>query len=253
MNEQVVVNGSLISYSVFNEEKRARGCLLFLHGWRSSKEIWDKVAESLKSSSHQVVAIDLPGFGKSPAPKTPWRVGDYAETVAEFIRKLNLQKVIIVGHSFGGRVGIKLVSQYPNIVSKLVLVDSAGFAMDSGKKLAMNLAAKITKPIFKPAMMQELRKKIYKAIGSEDYVETPNLTQTYLNTISEDLTKDVKKIGLPTLIIYGQDDTATPPQFGEKMHSLIPNSQLLILNNAGHFSFLDKQEEFVESLSDFIK
>lgn len=247
--QQIIVNNQLIGYLA--NGTAGEKCLLFLHGWRSQKEIWNNVIAQL--SSHQVYALDLPGFGKSQTPLNPMTVGDYAGVVAGFIKKLDLKNVIIIGHSFGGRVGIKLAARHSELISKLVLVDSAGFAMSEGKKNLINTAAKIVKPIFKPKFMQGLRKKIYNAIGSEDYVATPGvMTEIYVNTINEDLTEDMKKITSPTLIVFGDQDTATPPEFGERTHSLIPNSQFQILKNAGHFSFLDKSEEFESQLIDFI-
>lgn len=248
MNEQIVLNGQLISYARFGNQQQ-NGCLIFLHGWRSQKEVWNSVTGKL--SDYQIYTIDLPGFGKSPAPKDAWMVVDYAKVVKEFIDKLGLKNVIIVGHSFGGRVGIKLASQYSSSISKLVLVDSAGFAMESGKKSAMNAAAKIAKPFFKPSFMQGLRKKVYKQIGAEDYVATPELQKTFVNVTSEDLSADLKNISCPTLIITGKKDNDTPLEFGQRMQSLIANSQLLVLPDAGHFSFLDQPEEFVKELRAF--
>ncbi len=142
MNQQVVINNLLMDFNHIGQGKKA---LLFLHGWQSNKEVWGQVIKEL--SGYEIYAIDLPGFGKSPAPKSAWAVGDYADLVAEFIKKLDLKNIIVVGHSFGGRVGIKLSSQHPELIEKLVLVDSAGFAMDGNKKSAMNLVAKIVKPL----------------------------------------------------------------------------------------------------------
>ncbi len=201
----------------------------------------------------QLLAMDLPGFGQSQVSKVPMTVGNYAEVVEEFIKKLDLKNVIIVGHSFGGRVGIKLSSKYPILVSKLVLVDSAGFAMDQDKKIIMNKAAKIIKPLFQPGFMQGLRKMIYKKIGSEDYLATPELQETFVNVVSEDLSEDMVKIKCPTLIINGENDNDTPVRFGELMESLIHNAKFVILPNAGHFSFLDKPAQFTQLLTDFIK
>jgi pimeloyl-ACP methyl ester carboxylesterase len=249
MNEQIILNGQLVSYGHYNSQKQ-NGCLIFLHGWRSNKEVWNGVVGKLGGSA--IYQIDLPGFGKSQAPSRTMTVGDYAEVVKGFIEKLGLSNVIVVGHSFGGRIGIKLASKNPEFISKLVLVDSAGFAMDSQKKTAMNLAAKIVKPFFKPKFMQGLRKSIYKQIGSEDYVATPELQRTFVNVVSEDLTKDMGQIKCPTLIINGQNDKDTPVEFGRRMQSLIPNSKFLILKNAGHFSFLDQPEEFEQELIRFI-
>jgi pimeloyl-ACP methyl ester carboxylesterase len=172
--------------------------------------------------------------------------------VAGFIKKLELKNVTIVGRSFGGRVGIKLASAHPELVSKLVLVDSAGFAMEASKKNFYRAVAKIVRPIFKPQAMQGLRKKIYQKIGAEDYLATPELQKTFVNVTSEDLSEDMKKIKVPTLLVYGQNDKDTPPEFGELMKFLIQNSKFKILAGAGHFSFLDRPGEFVEAIKKFI-
>ncbi len=250
MTEQLIAKNLLLSY--INKPCAEQGkTLVFLHGWRSSKEVWQAVVKSLKLKVESY-ALDLPGFGASQVPTRPMTIGDYADVVADFIKKLELKNVVLVGHSFGGRVGIKLASQHPEIISKLVLVDSAGFAISSAKKNVFGVAAKIAKPFFKPKFMQELRKKIYKHIGAEDYLATPQLQQTFINITSEDLSTDMKKITCPTLIITGENDQDTPVEFGKKMQSLISNSQFQILANAGHFSFLDKPEEFINALSSFI-
>jgi pimeloyl-ACP methyl ester carboxylesterase len=250
MVKQIVVNNLLVSYS---EQTGDSGqALLFLHGWRSNKEIWNNLFGQLSIVNCELFALDLPGFGQSQIPSMPMTVGDYANVAAEFIKKLELKNVIVVGHSFGGRVGIKLVSQNPGLISKLILVDSAGFPMAESKKKIMSMAAKIVKPIFKPKLMQGLRRQIYQKIGAEDYVATPELQKTFVNITSEDLTEDLKNIKIPALIISGENDTDTPVEFAKKMHSLIPNSKILILKNAGHFSFLDQPEEFTEEIKSFI-
>jgi pimeloyl-ACP methyl ester carboxylesterase len=262
MVKQVIINNLLLSYG--GQKGDGQKTLLFLHGWRSNKEIWNTVIQKLGNKEIGKLAMDLPGFGGSeqPLPNPPLRRGgelrgfavkDYANVVAEFIRKLELKNVVIVGHSFGGRVGIKLASKRPELISKLVLVDSAGFAMEASKKKLAAMAAKIVKPIFKPQIMQGLRKKIYKKIGAEDYLATPELQKTFVNITNEDLSEDMKKIQVPTLMIYGQHDKNTPVTYGELMKFLIPNSKLTIIPNAGHFSFLDQPQEFVEALKSFIK
>jgi pimeloyl-ACP methyl ester carboxylesterase len=252
MGNQIIINNLLISYNKVGNGEKA---LLFLHGWRSEASVWRGVVggSGQWAVGRSVYAIDLPGFGGSEIPKQPMTVGDYADMVEQFINKLELKDIIIVGHSFGGRVGIKLAAKYPQTISKLVLVDAAGFAMDGKKKSLMNSAAKIAKPFFKPNFMQGLRKKIYQTIGAEDYVVTPQLQQTFINVTSEDLTSDMKNIKCPTLIITGAGDLDTPVEFGERMNSLILNSKFLILPNAGHFSFLDQPDKFVKYLNEFIQ
>lgn len=207
-----------------------------------------------KSAGQQysIYAIDLPGFGQSSTPKEVWAVGDYAEVVKGFIEKLELKNITIVGHSFGGRIGIKLAAKYPSLISKLILVDSAGFAMESSRKNLLGATAKIAKPFFKPKFMQGLRGKIYKQIGAEDYLATPELRQTFVKITTEDLSMDMKNITCPTLILTGENDLDTPVEFGQRMNGLIKESKFTILKNAGHFSFIDKPQEFVNKLLDFI-
>jgi len=254
MNKQLVSKNLLISYSDLGK-KDSSISMLFLHGWRSNKEVWGTVSKLMSQSvskSVNIYSLDLPGFGGSQNPKAPMTVGDYAEIVVEFIKKLDLKNTIIIGHSFGGRVGIKLAATHPEIINTLILVDSAGFAMDPNKRIVVNTAAKIAKPFFRPKFMQGLRKAIYKHIGAEDYLATPELQQTFVNITSEDLSVDMATIKCPTLIITGQDDNDTPVEFGDLMHSIIPNSKFVIIKDAGHFSFLDKPEEFINNLLKFI-
>ena len=249
MESQIIINNLLISYNRTAGEQS----VLFLHGWRSNKQIWSAVIEGLKDLKIEMVAVDLPGFGKSQISSAPMTVEDYADIVAALIKKLDLKNVVVVGHSFGGRVGIKLSSEYPESISKLILVDSAGFPIKASKKKLFALAAKIIKPFFKPKAMQGLRKKVYQQIGAEDYVATPQLQKTFINITSEDLSEDLKNIQTPTLIINGENDTDTPVEFGKRMSSLINHSKLIILNNAGHFSFLDQPEGFIKVVTNFIK
>lgn len=248
---QIVLKGQLVSY-VYNQIS-ANDCLLFLHGWGSSKEVWQITASKLVSQSANkpisMYAMDLPGFGKSPLSSVRQSeeglsVADYAEVVKGFIEKLELKNVIIVGHSFGGRVGIKLSVLYPNYVKKLILVDSAGFVDNTLRKKLFNFVAKIIPTI--------LKNKFGKYFASKDYLNSGNLKKTFIKVINEDLSEEMRKINTPTLLIWGADDTVTPVDFGYLMKSKIKNSKLKIIASAGHYSFLDKPEEFVKLLINFV-
>ena len=248
----MVAADQLVSYEETGSGERA---VVFLHGWRSNKEVWNGVAKRLQDSRIErlkMYALDLPGFGSSPAPKQPWTVGDYAYNVQKFLEKQELKHVIVVGHSFGGRVGIKLAANYPELVSKLVLVDSAGFADTGRKQILMNWVTTLARPFFRPQFMRGLRKGIYHLLGAGDYVATPELRETFLNVIGEDLSEDMKKISCPALIIFGKNDKDTPVSYGERMKSYIKDSKLEVLKDAGHFSFLDQQDSFAEKVINFI-
>jgi pimeloyl-ACP methyl ester carboxylesterase len=253
MQKQIIVNNLLINYYSLNDSKANVQTLLFLHGWRSSAQAWQGIISRIKDQESRIVALDLPGFGGSQTPVQPFSVEDYCSIVEEFVNKLGLQNVVAVGHSFGGRVGIKLAATRPGLIRKLVLVDSAGFATSNARKSFLGIIAKCVKPFFRSAFMQPLRRKIYQTIGAEDYVETPELQQTFVNVINEDLSGFFKDIHLPTLIVWGKNDSDTPVQFADRMHQGIANSELVILPKAGHFSFLDQPQIFAETLLKFIK
>lgn len=248
MQDSVVINQQLVAYNVLNQEsKRA---LVFLHGWRSQGLVWKDIAEKINNQGFAIYMLDFPGFGGSPQPKVAFSVQDYADVVGEFIKKLKLGNVILVGHSFGGRVAIKLSAIYPNLIKKIVLVDSAGLAENKSKEISF--LAKIAKPFFKPSFMMGLREKIYKKIGAEDYVATPQLRETFLKVINEDLSDYLAQINKPTLIIWGENDKDTPTSAAKLMNEKIKNSKLVVLKGAGHFSFLDKPQEFLSELTNFI-
>lgn len=251
MDQQIVIKGTLVSFYSLNSQSE-KSAIVFLHGWRSSKEVWKGIVSKLQNFDYPIYAIDLPGFGASPVPKNDFTISDYVSIVAEFIYKQHLEQVVLVGHSFGGRIGIRLAAQHSQAIKKLVLVDSAGFATSNAKKSGYGLAAKLIKPFFKPIFMQGLRSRIYKFIGAEDYLATPGLQKTFVNVVSEDLTKDMKQVVCPTLIITGENDKDTPPEFGRRMNSLIRDSKLVILKHAEHFSFLDNPPEFISELTGFI-
>lgn len=250
MSSEIVIDNLLIKYSKAGEP--GGRAVLFLHGWRSNKEIWREVIEKYNNRKIEKYTIDFPGFGGSQMPSRTFSVSDYVEVVKGFIEKLDLKNVMVVGHSFGGRVGIKLAAKYPSAIAKLVLVDSAGFATGLKRKNLYQSLAKVVKPFFKPRFMQGLRKKIYRQIGAEDYLATPELQSTFVKITGEDLAEDMKKITCPTLIVYGENDKDTPAAFGHKMNALIPGSKYLIIKDAGHFSFLDRPGEFAKILADFI-
>lgn len=252
LNNQIILNGSLVNYHRLSEGSGQ--ALIFLHGWRSEGIIWKNVAEKLcKTADYNIYALDLPGFGSSPAPKVAFDVSDYTQIVDGFIGKLKLESVVLIGHSFGGRIAIKLAAKKPPYLKKLVLVDSAGIALPSNKKNFMQLGAKLVKPLFKLRSLQDIKRMIYKKIGAEDYLATPYLNETFKKVIVEDLQNCLKDIDVPTLLLWGDKDTDTPLNFMEIFNRKISNSTTKVLKGAGHFSFIDQSDAFCLELSKFLK
>lgn len=249
----IVLNNQLISY--FTNFKANSGTpIIFLHGWRVDSKIWLETIDMMRNEGieNDIYAIDFPGFGSSPSPKEEFKLSDYCDLIEQFIIKQNLKKVILVGHSFGGRVAIKLSATKPELFEKIILVDSGGLKTDQNKKIALNVVAKIVKPFFANKLMQPLRSQIYKKIGADDYLATPELQKTFVNIINEDLSKYLNKVPGPALIIWGANDTETPLESALIMSKGIHKSKMVILDDAGHFCFQDKPEEFIQAIKEFL-
>lgn len=250
--KNIIIQHLNIQY--FQSEKIDKNnTLIFLHGWGSCSMHFRKTLEKCEN----FVAIDLPGFGNSETPKTPWSLDNYALFIKEILKKLDIENPILAGHSFGGSIGIKYCST-GNSCKKLILIGSAGIRKKKGaKKSIFFILAKFFGMLFSLPLLRNskdiIRKYFYKAIDSEDYINAGALTETYRQVISEDLTDDLKKINTPTILIWGEHDKDTPLQDGELMQKLINNSRLFVVPAAKHYVFLDKEKEFDEIFLSQIK
>ena len=121
---EVIINNLKINYIKGGNGPKN---ILLLHGWGSNYTLFDKIIKFL-SQKHTVYAIDLPGFGLSDLPQHPWNVNDYTKLVIEFIKLMKIDKLSLLGHSFGGRIIIKLnnINNLSFEIEKNILIDSAG-------------------------------------------------------------------------------------------------------------------------------
>lgn len=233
--------------------------VLFLQGWGTNLDIYKKVIEKLKKTN-RIVALDFPGFGKTPEPKTAWDVNDYMEFTVKFIEKLKLNNIVIMGHSFGGRVTIRLMNKKDKkfVVKKIVLLDSAGIkAKTTLKKKIKQKWFKICKKVagsgagkrLFPRAVERMKNKH----GSADYRKaSPLMKQVLVKTISEDLTEMLSNIDVPTLLVWGDMDTATPLSDAKIMEERIPDAGLVVLKNTGHYSFLEDFYTFSRVIDSFL-
>lgn len=252
INNQIIINDLLINYySVIPGRKTSGKTLIFLHGWGVDSQIWLKVIPELSKKNWSMYFLDLPGFGLSQIPGTTYGIDDYKSVIYEFISKLGLKKIVLIGHSFGGSIGIKIASEDPAFLDKLILVNAAGIRNPSKRKSLKSTFAKVISPIFSPSFMQPLRLKFYQLIGSE-YLNIPAMSKIFSKVVSEDITFLLSKINKPTLVISGDTDMTTPVEHAKLMSNKIKGSKLVVLS-AGHFSFLDEPEEFAKELVKFIE
>ena len=242
------------------EQKGSGDLIVLLHGWGSNIKLFSNLIDLL-SKKYTVVAMDMPGFGESQEPPSAWCVDDYVDFVIKFLSDYDAKQVMLLGHSFGGRVIIKLNSRkdLPFTVSKVILVDSAGILPPkSNKKSWRTRKYKMGKAFLSTKIMRKLApdalEKLRVKYGSADYVAaSPLMRQVLVKVVNEDLEPLLPNIKCPTLLIWGVNDTATPLSDGEKMEKLIPDAGLVKLENAGHYSFLEQQFLFNRVMCSFMR
>ncbi len=252
---EAVINGITTNYITAGQGEP----VLLLHGWGSSIVPYSRLIGQL-SQKYFVIALDMPGFGQTQEPKTPYDVDDYVTFVLEFLKQFDIRRLSVVGHSFGGRVIIKMVNrQLPFAIDKLVLIDSAGIKPQGTKKKNLKQRCyKIgkwfatRKPIARlfPEFLEALRVKF----GSADYAAaSPMMRQCLVKVVNEDLSHLLPGIQAPTLLVWGENDTATPLSDAKQMEAAIPGAGLAVIKNAGHFSFVEQPVIFERIMGSFFE
>ena len=240
MHKQLVIDGLLSSYVEMGEGR----AILLLHGWGSNANVFKDLQTSL-SKSFKVFAPNFPGFGGSDEPQTAWSCHEYAGWVETFMQKLHIENPIVLGHSFGGRIALILNDRLQ--LSRLVLTGSAGLIFKKKKTVIFKFLHRFLKKGI-------LRKVGIRLFGSRDYRNaTPQLREILKKVIADDLEGYARKVCIPTLLIWGEKDTETPVAMGRKFNELIAHSTLEILNNCGHYCFLDHKSEFFNLVNSFIR
>jgi pimeloyl-ACP methyl ester carboxylesterase len=255
IEKDIVVDDQLIHYYHAAADNQKKDTVVFLHGWGSNSTLWFSSVLSLVQEGYELYFLDLPGFGKSQTPSKPFQLQNYADIVSHFITKLEIQKPIIVGHSFGGKTAIRIASKKTIPLTGLVLVDSSGLPHTTFATQTKIRIAKSVKPIMDLPFMQGIRSSILRLSGSDDYVAFPLLKETFINVIREHVEFELPQVLERTLIIWGgsDDNSYTPVSDVNILHRLIPHASAHIIEHAGHYCFLDCPQEFRETLLEFFK
>jgi pimeloyl-ACP methyl ester carboxylesterase len=245
----IEINNLKIAYQVEGAGKT----VVLLHGWGAEANTFKSVFNWL-SDSHQVFALDLPGFGLSEIPQTAWDATDYAKFLSTFFYKLSINKAHLIGHSYGGRISIVMAAEEPEKVDKLILVDSAGIIPTRTAKYYLKISlAKFGRLMRRCGTFgNNLADVIAQSIGSKDYKEAGPMRATMVKSVNQNLRPLLPKIQASTLLIWGENDLDTPISFGEIMEEEIPNAGLVILKDAGHYSYLDQFPQFCQIVGNFL-
>lgn len=249
---QVAIDSLMTRYDRHGDTKQKK--ILLLHGWADNSNSWQEVHEHL-ANQYDVVALDLPGFGGTRASDDVWGLDDYANFVANFLRKINVKPFAIIAHSTGGAVAVRGLSHGLIHAQRLVLLNSAGIRTEyKVRKQALRIITKTGKLLTYPlpkGVKKRLRQKVYSTVGS-DMLVAEHMQETFKRIVTDDIQLDAAKLELPTLLVYGEDDLTTPVQYGKILHHLIKGSQLEIVPFAGHFAHLDKPIETLRLIEKFI-
>ena len=220
--------------------------IVILQGWGTTASLYKSLIRLLSEKFH-VIAPDFPGFGTSTEPSFAYDTADYADFVLELLKKLGVEEASFIGHSHGGRVLLELASRenVPVSIKKLVLIDSAGLI--AKKSLSQRIRIRtykclkkilLTKPV--KVMFPTALSSLQKAFGSADYASSsPLMRQSMVKLVNTDYREKLSLIRVPTLLIWGEKDDATPLYMAKIMENAIPDAGLVIVPNGGHFSFVD--------------
>lgn len=247
------INGLKVHYT----DQGSGPHILFLHGWGASAASYNGVINSL-SLKCRCVAVDFPGCGQTDLPKEPLVTDDYCEFVLQFIKAVGLDNPILVGHSHGCRVIMKLCGSSVLNPPKIVFIDGAGI------KPRFNFKKEIKVKTFKavkwfltlPGLRGHTEETLQKArshFGSADYNSAPEvMRKTLVNLVNDDMTPYLGGIKASTLLIWGENDTATPLYMAHMLEKAIPDCGLCVIKNTGHWSFVENPGQAIAILNSFL-
>ncbi len=230
--------------------------LILMHGWGCDHSTVRSIAATA-ALTHTVYNIDFPGFGASEEPAEVWGVERYTRLIEALVKSEKLESPVLVGHSFGGRVAILFASR--NKADKVILVDAAGIKPRRTLKYYLKVYSfkagkKFWELILGKEKAQARIDRMRARRGSSDYAgASPMMRRILSKVVNEDLTDRLPLISAPALLIWGENDTATPLSDAKKMARLIPDSGLVSFPGCGHYSFLDNPAQFRAVLSSFLK
>lgn len=241
---EMLVKNTKVNYEYF--DNNSKESLVFLHGWGQNIQMMMGLAKPF-TKKYNVLIIDLPGFGQSDEPESVWSIYDYADMVEEMLKNLKINKPILVGHSFGGKISLCYAIKYNP--KKIVLL-----ASPFRKKIKKpTLKMKIYKSVKKIPLLKSFENVVKKHVGSTDYKNASEMMRKILvNHVNLDLSEDVKKIKCPTLLIWGTNDTAVDIEDGKVLEKLIPNAGLVVYEGCTHYAYLERLDQTIRVLNSFI-
>ncbi len=250
--ERIQVAGLRTARQVLGEPSAP--AVLLLHGWGGAIESMQGVAVALSRRDFCAHALDLPGFGRAQLPPEAWGAAEYARWAMEYVACAGLERVHLIGHSFGGRLSIVMGAEFPQRVAKIVLTSSAGVLSPPDVRTRLVKAGKAALRLLGlSALEKPMRALARAAFGSDDLKAAGALEPIFRRVVAEDLLPYAARIAAPTLLIWGDQDRTTPLWQAQKLEQTIPDAGLVVFQGAGHFAYQERQAEFVRIVETFFK
>lgn len=223
--------------------------VVVLHGWGASIDAVGSILAGLRDKV-ELVALDLPGFGESDMVPAAWTNADYARLVIRLADQLGIERFALVGHSRGAAISLVLASDETTSgrIERMVLTGAAGIKPRRKPsyygKVGMAKLGRVVGAVGGPPG-KKLQQRIRARAASADWLAAPEaLRGTLRNVLAEDLSDRLPRVRVPTLLIWGPQDTATPLWMAERMEREIPGAGLVVLRDGGHFAYAERAGEF---------
>lgn len=221
--------------------------VVLIHGWGASAATFRVLLEG-SGTGRRLLAVDLPGFGDSPLGGGGWTTARYADLVANWLDRRGPGRPSLLGHSYGGAVAMRLAAGDRG--DRLLLCAASGIRPEAASslggrvrlfRLLRGLAGWLPEPLASSS-----KERLAQRFGSADYrAAAPELRPTLVAAVREDLSEVARTISVPTLVVWGSADPELPPEpHAERLRSLIPGAELVVLEGSGHFPFLDQPQRF---------
>jgi 3-oxoadipate enol-lactonase len=258
------INGAEIFYTDIGDKTATP--IVLIHGFPFNCDMWKPQIDLLKTT-FRVVAYDVRGHGRSEVGDGQYTIEMFVDDLIGLLDYLRLEKVVLCGLSMGGYIVLRAAERNPERCRALILCDTTSNADSNEAKLRRAASIKTVKSSGVKSYAEEFPKAVLSQqtfLKRTDVVEIVRKMILSNSTIGicgallalaarTETTSSLPKISVPTLILVGEEDNTTPPELSEKMHHLIPNSELRIVSNAAHLSNLENSEEFNGHLIGFLR
>ncbi|HMU26859.1 MAG TPA: alpha/beta fold hydrolase [Solirubrobacterales bacterium] len=274
VRQTIEIHGQPVTYHKMGEGPP----VLLVHGITSSSRTWKSVMPRL-AETHTVIAPDLLGHGRSAKPQGDYSLGAYASGMRDLLVALDVEKVNVVGHSLGGGVAMQFAYQFPDRISRLVLVDTGGIGREVNPALraAALPGAEFVLPLLFTPTLHDAGLKVrnfFAGFGIHGNADVEGVAEgfaslteadarrAFINTVRSVIDPTGQRVSaadrlyltaeIPSLIVWGDRDRIIPVAHADLAHELMPGSRLEIFPGAGHFPFNDDPDRFIRIFEEFI-